>query len=204
MAGAHENSARDRPSSVRRLGGEDIVADRDLLLRLLETHEPFDAHEARMLRRLRRFVSAHPDCFERTLSVGHVTGSAWLVDLRRDYVLLTHHARLDRWLQLGGHADGESDVLAVALREAREESGLEEIRPVSDGIFDVDVHLIPARGDEPAHYHYDVRFLCETDLHRPLGITTESKALEWVKLSEVGKLTRERSVLRMVAKTPRQ
>ncbi len=156
-----------------------------------------------MFEALRRFVIEHPDCFERSLGVGHVTGSAWIVDPLREKALLTHHHRLNRWMQLGGHADGDSDVLRVALREAREESGLEDIRPLGDSIYDVDVHRIPARGNEPAHYHYDVRFLLEADADRPLHLTPESKALAWVKLADVLKLTNERSVLRMVEKTPR-
>lgn len=178
--------------------------NRDLLLRLLDDHQPYDANEARMLERLHIFVSEHEDCFERSLGDGHVTGSAWVADLDRECVLLTHHVKLNKWLQLGGHADGEPDVLDVALREAREESGLENIRPVSDKIFDVDVHEIPARGSEPAHYHYDVRFLFEIDRRQPLRITQESKAIEWVKIIEVQNLTCEESVLRMVAKTPRR
>ncbi len=154
-----------------------------------------------MLERLRAFVSEHEDCFERSLSIGHVTGSAWVVDIERRHVLLTHHVRLDKWLQLGGHADGQSNILEVALREAREESGLQDIRAVSKRIFDVDVHEIPARRNEPAHSHYDVRFLCEADRSQPLRISGESKALAWVALTEVQSLTREESVLRMVAKT---
>lgn len=174
---------------------------RALLLRQLDAHQPFDAHEAQMLVRLRQFVSQYEDCFERSLALGHVTGSAWVVDLEREHVLLTHHVKLDKWLQLGGHADGEANVLEVAVREAREESGLEELRPVCDRIFDVDIHEIPARGSDPAHYHYDVRFLLEADRRLPLRMTGESKALEWVKIAEVRNLTTEESVLRMVAKT---
>jgi 8-oxo-dGTP pyrophosphatase MutT (NUDIX family) len=176
---------------------------REWLLRSLASYRPFDEHESRMLEILRRFVVEHADCFERSLSLGHITGSAWIVDLQREQVLLTHHHRLDKWLQLGGHADGDPDILRVALREAREESGVEALRSVSKAIFDVDVHEIPARGAEPAHYHYDVRFLLEADRNLPLCITSESKALAWVRLSEVDRLTKERSVLRMVAKTPR-
>ena len=172
------------------------------LLLQLDAHQPYDDHEARMMERLRRFVREHDDCFERTLAVGHVTGSAWVTDLEREHVLLTHHVNLDKWLQLGGHADGEPDVLKVALREAQEESGLQEIKPLSVEIFDVDVHDIPARGGQEAHFHYDVRFLFEADRRQPLQITAESKALAWVKITDVHKLTREESVLRMVAKTP--
>lgn len=157
-----------------------------------------------MLRQLKAFVSANERCFERSLAIGHVTGSAWIVDLDRDYVLLTHHEKLDKWLQLGGHADGEPDILQVALREAREESGLEAISPISGKIFDVDVHCIPTRGSEPAHLHHDVRFLLEADRSLRLRITPESRALVWVRLSEVTQLTGEASITRMVAKTPRR
>ncbi len=178
------------------------MSDRNSLFLQLDVYQPFNDYEARSLERLRRFVGEHEDCFERTLPDGHVTGSAWVVDLEREHVLLTHHVNLDKWLQLGGHADGEPDVLKVALREAREESGLQQIRPLSNEIFDVDVHEIPARGAQAAHYHYDIRFLFEADRRQTLQITAESKALAWVKITEVCKLTGEESVLRMVAKTP--
>jgi 8-oxo-dGTP pyrophosphatase MutT (NUDIX family) len=176
---------------------------REWLLQRLAAHLPFDQEEQAMLEKLRRFVLENENCFERSLSIGHITGSAWIVDAGREHVLLTHHRRLDKWLQLGGHADGDPDVLQVALREAREESGIDRIRPVSESIFDVDIHEIPARGTEPAHFHYDVRFLLEADRSQILLMSTESKALAWVRLTDVRQLTGERSVLRMVEKTPR-
>lgn len=156
-----------------------------------------------MTRRLHDFVSAHEDCFERTLSIGHVTGSAFVLDHERRHVLLTHHGKLDKWLQLGGHADGDSNVLRVALREATEESGLDSVRPIHEDIFDIDIHLIPARGHEPEHYHHDVRFLLEADRGARLRITSESKALAWVSLDQVRELTSEESMLRMVRKALR-
>lgn len=156
-----------------------------------------------MLERLRCFVAEYPNCFERSLLIGHVTASAWIWDLERRHVLLTHHGKLDKWLQLGGHADGDPDVLRVALREAQEESGLEGIRPVSEEIFDVDVHPIPARGSEPEHFHYDVRFLLEADRSEVLQITSESKALAWVEVERIRELTSEDSILRMLAKAQR-
>jgi 8-oxo-dGTP pyrophosphatase MutT (NUDIX family) len=168
---------------------------------LLAVHQPFTEEEAAMLARLRDFVAAHADCFERTLQIGHVTGSAWIIDRERTHTLLTHHGKLDKWLQLGGHADGDPDILRVALREAEEESGLSGIRPLSEAIFDVDIHLIPARRTEPEHFHYDVRFLFEADRHVPLKISDESKDLQWVALNQVEALTSEESVLRMVRKT---
>jgi 8-oxo-dGTP pyrophosphatase MutT (NUDIX family) len=129
-----------------------------------------------------------------------VTGSAWIVDQDRTYVLLHHHGKLDKWLQLGGHADGDSHVLNAALREAREESGLTTVRPVSEEIFDVDIHRIPARGAEAEHFHYDIRYLFEADRSEPLRITHESKDLQWVRLDRVEELTQEESMLRMVRK----
>ena len=117
-------------------------------------------------------------------------------------VLLTHHRKLDRWLQLGGHVDGEADLAAAALREAREESGLARLRLVSPEIFDVDRHRIPARGAEPEHWHFDVRFLIEADPAEPLAVSSdESKDLAWVRLEEVARLNPDESLARMVRKT---
>src|SRR5688572_24376371 len=99
------------------------------LISLLEAYTPSDATDAAARDRILRFVRAHDDCFERTLLEGHVTGSAWIVNPARTRCLLTHHRKLDRWLQLGGHADGQTDILEVAMREAVEESGLTSLRP---------------------------------------------------------------------------
>ena len=130
-----------------------------------------------------RFVEAHADCLLRSCVPGHLTGSAWIVSSDRSRTLLTHHHKLDKWLQLGGHADGDGDLLAVALREAREESGLTRLRPASTEIFDCDRHLIPARGSEPEHYHYDLRFMIEADPGEPLVISNESKDLAWIEVA---------------------
>ena len=115
-----------------------------------------------------------------------------------DRVLLTHHRKLGRWLQPGGHSDGDPDTLEVALREAREESGL-DVRALDEAIFDLDVHLIPVRGHEPAHYHYDVRFLVQAMEDR-FRVNDESFALAWVPADRVGVFTSDESVLRMARK----
>ena len=173
------------------------------LLSLLDAYQPAGADDAAARDRIAAFVREHADCFERSLLVGHVTGSAWIVDASRTRCLLTHHRKLERWLQLGGHADGQTDVLKVAMREAREESGLASLRVVSASVFDCDVHWIPARGAEPGHSHHDVRFLLEADPAESLVVSEESKELAWVALGEVAALGADESVLRMVAKTPR-
>jgi 8-oxo-dGTP pyrophosphatase MutT (NUDIX family) len=175
---------------------------REGLIEALRRHRAHDEHEELMRARLLAFVEAHADCFSRSLLIGHVTGSAWVVDHERTHALLTHHAKLDKWLQMGGHCDGETDVLKVALREVEEESGLAQVRPLLGGaIFDVDAHDIPARASEPAHVHYDVRFAFEADRDAPLRISGESKDLAWAPLERIAELNTDESVMRLVEKT---
>ena len=174
---------------------------RQFLQTKLAQHHAFDDTEAGMLADIIRFTEKHSDCFERSQLLGHITGSAWIIDQDYSHTLLTHHRKLDRWLQLGGHSDGDPNTLAVALREGREESGLETLHPVNDTIFDVDVHLIPARKDEPAHYHYDVRFLLQADRNTPLVVSDESHELAWVSLDEAARLAPDESIQRMIQKT---
>jgi 8-oxo-dGTP pyrophosphatase MutT (NUDIX family) len=176
---------------------------RSQILSLLRAHaaRSLDAHEAAMTDATIAFVETHVDCLMRTQLSGHLTGSAWIVDAARARTLLTHHRKLDKWLQLGGHADGDPDLGAVALREAREESGLIRLRQVNAGIFDVDRHWIPARKTEPAHWHFDVRFMLEADPAETLTLTHESKDLAWIELGRVASLNSEESMARMVRKT---
>lgn len=115
---------------------------------------------------------------------GHFTGSAWLVDRSGRKVLLTHHRKLDRWLQLGGHADGEQDLSAVALKEAQEESGLSNLR-VDPDIFDLDRHWIPERADVPGHWHYDVRHVVHAGANENFVVSDESHALAWRDIAEL-------------------
>lgn len=171
------------------------------LLKLIDRYGRRYPEELDAIQTFQTFVRSHEDCFERTLSIGHVTGSAWIVDRPHKHCLLTHHRKLNRWLQLGGHADGEDDIARVATREAYEESGLEALQLVSSEIFDLDVHLIPARGDEPAHYHYDVRYLFECIGDPALTLSDESNELAWVALPGIETYTLEASILRMVRKT---
>jgi 8-oxo-dGTP pyrophosphatase MutT (NUDIX family) len=147
-----------------------------------------------------RFVGSQPDCFCRGLSIGHITGSAWVVNADGSEVLLTHHRKLDCWLQLGGHADGDPDVLAVAMKEAEEESGLTDFTHIGTGIFDIDIHPIPERKGEPEHLHYDVRYVLCANGSLDYTVSDESHDLRWVGLDEVRSLTEESSMLRMVEK----
>jgi 8-oxo-dGTP pyrophosphatase MutT (NUDIX family) len=173
---------------------------REALLGELAAYVPLDAREAKMQAAIARFISAREACFERTLRVGHVTASAWVVDAACGCVLLTHHRKLGKWLQFGGHADGNADVRAVALREAREESGMTSLRFAQPGIYDLDVHEIPAHGDEEAHAHYDIRFAFFADRAEQPVASDESHEVRWVALHAIASFSVDASVLRMAAK----
>lgn len=160
-----------------------------------------DPGEAEMVAFVLEFVSAHADSLHRSQVLGHLTGSAWIVDPSRTRTLLTHHSKLDKWLQPGGHADGDPDLAAVAMREAQEETGVAGLKLVSDRIYDVDHHWIPARKGIAGHWHLDVRFMIEADPSVPFVVTDESHDLAWVALGDVARLNPEESMARLVRKT---
>jgi 8-oxo-dGTP pyrophosphatase MutT (NUDIX family) len=126
----------------------------------------------------------HADPFTRDRLAGHFTASSWLVDASGGRVLLTHHRKLDRWLQLGGHADGDRELARVALREAEEESGLTGLS-VEDAIFDLDRHWIPERSDVPGHWHYDVRYVVCAGANEDYVVSDESHDLAWRDIATI-------------------
>ncbi|MTI21361.1 NUDIX domain-containing protein [Fulvivirga sp. RKSG066] len=171
------------------------------LIEKLENYSPEFEEEKEFRASFLQFVEESSNCFERSLAVGHITGSAWIVNRDRTRFLMTHHQKLNRWLQLGGHADGESDIIKVATKEALEESGLTSIKLVCNTIFDIDIHTIPARKQEPEHLHYDVRFLFEADENEQFVVSSESKDLGWLSNDELVEYCKgNRSILRMAKK----
>ena len=170
---------------------------RNKLINLLSNYGGEDVAKDTIL----KFVRENEDCFERTNTYGHITSSSWLLSNDLTKVLLTHHKKLDKWLQPGGHCDGDSDVPASALREAVEESGIESWSFLSEQIFDLDVHLIPARKQDPEHYHFDVRFAFRAIDSEDYIVSEESHDLAWVPLENIHDYTDEESILRMVEKT---
>ncbi|MBK1879612.1 NUDIX hydrolase [Pelagicoccus mobilis] len=173
---------------------------RKALIELLEGYAARWPGESETCERFLEFVRRNEDCFERSLQEGHVTGSAWLVNRAGTHVLLTHHRKLGAWFQLGGHADGESDVSRVALQEALEESGLSELSLLDEAIFDIDIHLIPARKADPDHYHFDVRFVVQATGSEAFQVSEESLDLAWVEIDSISDFTEEVSMLRMAGK----
>ena len=176
---------------------------RQELLSLLARHETHFVDEQGFKRRAIDFISRHEDCFYRELWPLHVTGSTWVVNKARDHVLMMHHKKLNRWFQPGGHADGDADILRVALRETAEETGLsvDDVRLLSASVFDVDIHTIPAMNNEPRHEHIDVRFLVEIDDCIPVPGNDESHEILWVSLYQVARYNSNRSTNRMLQKT---
>ena len=155
----------------------------------LRQHMPKDAQEATDLAEILAFVDCHSNPFDRRIVEGHLTGSAVVVSATGDRVLLLHHRKLRRWLQPGGHAEsGEREGEAVALREAREETGIEALalHPSAPRPLDVAVHPIPARGEEPPHKHLDLRYLVvapdDATLRR---LASEARALRWFTWTEL-------------------
>lgn len=167
---------------------------------LLVWYNPLDGAEQEYKEVILDFLDQYHNAFERSLEVGHITASAWLINKDNTHALLTHHKKLNKWLQLGGHCDGNADALAVAIKEAQEESGIMEIQSLFCGIFDIDVHLIPETKNEKAHYHYDIRFLLRVVSDEKITVSSESHDLAWVSRSFDDLPTRERSVVRMFEK----
>ena len=181
------------------MGQNTYLMNRNKLLTMLHTYGRRFPTE-KTTERFQSFVVAQPRCFERNCWCdGHVTASSLVLNETRTHILLTQHAKLRKWLQLGGHCDGDSNPLRVAQREAMEESGLDVI-PIMKDVFDLDIHEIPVRGDEPVHYHYDVRFALQISGSDAYRISGESLDLRWVLLDEVPTYNSEESILRMIHK----
>jgi 8-oxo-dGTP pyrophosphatase MutT (NUDIX family) len=140
------------------------------------------------------------DPFVRERLAGHFTASAWLVSRDGQRVLLTHHRKLGLWLQLGGHADGDRDLVRAALKEAEEESGLTGL-VIESQLFDLDRHWIPGHKDVPAHWHYDVRYVVRAGGGEAFVVSDESHDLAWRGIASlVEDETADASLRRMAAK----
>lgn len=157
---------------------------REKLLKLLLCYSPQNKVEHSYKERTLVFIERNPCCFEQSLEEGHITGSAWLLNKDSSKALLLLHSKLNLWVQPGGHCDGNPDVLQTSLKEAREESGISSIVPISEEIFDIDIHLFPALKGQKEHFHYDIRFLLKVASDEQAKINHESKEMLWIGCDE--------------------
>ena len=172
------------------------------LLAQLKAHTAFDAREEKYrLDTINLIKNCPAQWWQRAVSTGHVTAAAWVLNAERTHALLLHHAKLNRWLQPGGHLDDiDASPAHGALREALEETGIASLSLVSSTLFDVDVHLIPERKNEPAHFHYDVRFLITTN-DTNVVISEESLSAQWISISEIVQSHMDESITRLAKKS---
>lgn len=172
------------------------------IITLLQAHAPADDKEARDVAFIIEMCRKHPNILNMNCEPGHLTGSALVVHPGSGRVLLNHHRKLDKWLQFGGHFDYETDPADVALREAREESGISDLRfaqlPATP--FDIDAHIIPARGDRPEHWHLDLRYLVYTDTPDQAALSAESHEIRWFTIAETEHLPLSGEMRRMIGK----
>jgi 8-oxo-dGTP pyrophosphatase MutT (NUDIX family) len=150
--------------------------------------------------RMLALLDGTPACFQRTSFPAHFTGSALVVNADGSRVLLHHHRKLDRWLQFGGHCDGDEDILRVARREALEESGIQGLIVASERPFDLDIHEIPAHSGDPVHFHYDVRFMFIAPQQAAPVLSEESRELRWFAPGDLPALPLDESLRRMIRK----
>ena len=179
------------------LEADDLTPRSDLaaVVALLEAHHPPDAEQAATVERMLTFAADHPDALHRSCTAGHFTGSALVVDPGSRRVVLLFHTKLRRWLQPGGHADGDGNMAGTAWREATEEIGIEGLRVVLPPI-DLDIHEIPA-GKDPAHLHLDIRFLVLAPIGARVVGNHESESIRWVSESELVDLGADRGLRRL-------
>jgi 8-oxo-dGTP pyrophosphatase MutT (NUDIX family) len=173
------------------------------LLAALEAHEAADEDEVRHRTSMIDLLTHGSEAFTRGhFGPGHFTASCYIVD-GENRLLLHHHRRLDRWLQMGGHIDLGETPLEAALREGREESGLVDLTAIG-GILDLDIHRIPAGKGEPDHHHFDVRYLARTASPGSIMMDrSESNDLRWVSLEEAAALMPAGESLRVLRKIAR-
>ena len=184
---------------------EDLYStiDKNIFLETLQAYSPSTEEELDHHRSTILFVSTHDDPFSRSTLSGHITASAWIKSPDEKSALLIHHSKLNLWFQPGGHIEAKDPtVFEAAKREALEETGLVSISAVSNNIFDIDVHTIPARQDVAEHLHYDIRYLFKAQSWDLSPDFSEVKAVEWVNIHDwINKNSAHGSVGRMMSKS---
>lgn len=167
------------------------------LFREIEAFQAKDTVSEKTKIRFLKFMSENEDCLLRSNLEGHITASAIVVDYPAEMVLLIHHKKLDKWLQPGGHCDGDADTLNVAIKEVYEETGV-KIEPNGQKIIDLDIHTIPQRKEVPEHEHFDVRYIFKADSITSLVQNHETLDLKWIPFEDVLEYTEEKSLVKLL------
>ncbi|MEO8215657.1 MAG: NUDIX domain-containing protein [Acidobacteriota bacterium] len=167
----------------------------------LSSFSPADSKEASDLREMLELIHSPGSSLRSHFEPGHFTASAFIVHPPTSRLLLHHHRRLDRWLQMGGHLGPDETPSVAALREASEESGLTDVRLLDSRIFDIDVHLIPSGKGEPQHRHFDVRYVAVSDSPDAIRADpVESMDLCWFSFDAAASLMDEDCSRRAIGK----
>jgi 8-oxo-dGTP pyrophosphatase MutT (NUDIX family) len=171
----------------------------------LSRYRPADETEARFVERMVLLTQTAEACSRSHYIPGHFTASAFVLSPDRRELILIHHKKLGIWVQPGGHVDAtDLDLEGTARREVAEEVGLGSLQSLLESgvLFDVDIHAIPARKDEPQHEHFDVRFAYVAET-RDFVLSDEVADVRWLPLADVSRTTTDQSVLRPVEKLRR-
>lgn len=182
---------------------EQVISQKELLLDKLKSYKAIDLSDQMKAERLIKVLCTESDPFSREQLPGHFTASAWVVSHDGKSVILLLHKKLNLWLQPGGHADGIADLEQVARTELREECGLSDVDLVNPEIFNVDIHTIPKHENVPRHFHYDVCFAFRAKADTRLIVSDESHEVRWVSLDQVGMLTRDSTIEKMLKRWER-
>ena len=155
----------------------------------IKAYRPWNEQERQDQVLILDFLRKNPDAFYRTNLLAHMTASAWVVNPQRSKVLMVYHRLYDSWSWAGGHADGEEDLLAVALREVREETGVQRLRPVTEEIYSLEVLTVDGHEKHgryvPSHLHLNVTYLLEAEEDQPLRICeAENSGVAWFPLAD--------------------
>ena len=155
----------------------------------IKAYRPWNEQERQDQVLILDFLRKNPDAFYRTNLLAHMTASAWVVNPQRSKVLMVYHRLYDSWSWAGGHADGEEDLLAVALREVREETGVQRLRPVTEEIYSLEVLTVDGHEKHgryvPSHLHLNVTYLLEAEEDQPLRVCeAENSGVAWFSLAD--------------------
>lgn len=169
--------------------------NREEIIENLGLYKPIDEFEEKIRNDFYNFVLNNTDCFNKELKVGHITGSAIIIDKNNNRILIHKHKKLNKWVIFGGHADSEFDAIQIAKREGLEESGLKEITLLSENIFTIFIYDFPQTENFPAHKHYDLGFMFQADSKKEINaMKGESSFIKWIDIEDLEKFNNELSI----------